>query len=264
MRPAIFLLLLVLCFSTFSCTENAPTAPTETSAPTPQVDTPQEKVAAPAPLPKVQRAESGKLNPVDEGQLSPDFFRFRQELLAAVGRKDVRFIKQAISPQIKVDFGGEDGAEAFVKTWQLDTAPEASPLWQNLGKVLSLGGLFDRHNKDAFSAPYLATTWPDFIEPYDYVAITGEQVRVRQKPSTSAKAIAALNYDIVKRASSVEETKFEKIAGENWPWVKIVLPGKEQQQGYVYGKYVHGPVDFRAYFERENGRWRMTSFLAGD
>lgn len=268
MRTDTFLPLLMLCFLIFSCTENSPSTTAETPAPesSPKVAPPktnQEKVVSPAvALPRSQRQESGKLHPVDEGQLSPDFLRFRQELLAALDRQDVQFIQQAIAPRIQIGFGADNGAAEFVKHWKLDTAPKQSELWQILRKVLLLGGTFDRRNKDAFSAPYLSATWPEKIEPFDYVVITGEDVRVRREPGTSGVAIAALSYDIVKLAAPHQAEKSEQINGETWPWIKIFLP--DNSQGYVYGKYVHGPVDYRAYFERKNGRWQITSFLAGD
>jgi hypothetical protein len=35
-------------------------------------------------------------------------------------------------------------------------------------------------------------------------------------------------------------------------------------QGFVALQYIRSPVDYRAYFQKSGGRWRMTLFIAGD
>ena len=69
-----------------SCTENPSSTSPDTGQSSPPVEeaisdqqTPSAEVFA-VDLPTTQRQESGKLHPVDEGQLSPDFVRFRREL----------------------------------------------------------------------------------------------------------------------------------------------------------------------------------------
>ena len=215
------------------------------------------------PLPKSQRLESGKLLPLDEGQLSPDFLRFRKELLTAIERKDLSFIHQIIVDNIQIGFDDDNNRAAFLKMWDLEGNREKSEFWQQLKKVLLLGGTFDRQQENGFIAPYLSATWPEGLEPFDYVVITGEEVRVRNRPDLASEAIAALSYDVVALAPTTEAAPTTEIDGETWPWIKIILPNNTQK-GYVYGKYVHGPVGYRAYFERQDGKWKMRSFLAGD
>ena len=211
-------------------------------------------------LPKTQKAQSGKLYPVDEGQLSPDFQRFRKELLEAIARKDARFIEQMITEDIKVSFGGDLGKAAFAEKWKLD-APD-SPFWQTCRKILQLGGTFDRHNENGFMVPYLAGTWPDLEQPSAYAVVTGKEVKLRKTPSWDGAIVGTLDYDIVRLGPKTGESQFSILEGEKWPWVKIEMPDKSGM-AYVYGKYIHSPVDYWAYFERVKGQWKMPYFLAG-
>ncbi len=34
--------------------------------------------------------------------------------------------------------------------------------------------------------------------------------------------------------------------------------------GYISSRYVRSPIDYRAYFSKEGGRWQMMMLLAGD
>lgn len=34
--------------------------------------------------------------------------------------------------------------------------------------------------------------------------------------------------------------------------------------GYVSGKYVRSPIDYRAFFQQVDGKWQLTAFVAGD
>ena len=45
-------------------------------------------------------------------------------------------------------------------------------------------------------------------------------------------------------------------------WYKIeTLGGKK---GFVSAEFVRSPIDYRACFEKKNGKWKMTAFVAGD
>ena len=248
----ILLLVLVLSCQNESSTANQSATPSDVV----------EKKTPDSLLPSKQKLQSGKLNPVDEGQLSPDFHQFRQQLLAAIDRKDVGFIRQIVAKDIKIGFGGEDGVENFLKMWSLDQNPQASDLWQVLRKILLLGGTFDRNNKNVFLVPYLTATWPDELDAFEYVVITGEGVRARETPGMSGKVLTKLSYDIVRLGEYEAERDTTEIDGEYWPWIKIWLPDK--RPAYVYGKFLHSPIDYRAAFERRKGKWQMIYLVAGD
>ncbi|WP_298609446.1 hypothetical protein [uncultured Thiothrix sp.] len=49
---------------------------------------------------------------------------------------------------------------------------------------------------------------------------------------------------------------------ENEQWVTVKLDNGKK--GYVASQYIRSSFDYRAFFEKSNGRWQMTVFIAGD
>lgn len=215
-------------------------------------------------LPLKQIREAGKLYPVDEAPGDTTFFVFREGLINAVQRKELFYLMDVIHPEIKVDFGGGSGVADFVSAWGLDSPEKAekSGVWDILESILVNGGVFEDGGK-MFLAPYVYAIWPGNRDAFEYVAIMGSMVRVRNAPNLQSQTLTMISYDLVKRleTTSIEET----IGGETHPWEKIQLPDEEGKEGYVYGKYIASSIDYRAGFERQaNGKWLMTFLVAGD
>ena len=211
-------------------------------------------------LPTYQVKEEGKLYPVDEALLDTAFFVFREQLKLTVAEKDVFGLLDVTAKDIKVSFGAENGFDDFVSIWGLDSKqPDTLPIWPLLGRLLEEGGTFS-DNRTVFTAPYYFSTWPGQYEPFDYGAIAGAGVRLREQPSLNSRILKTISYDIV---TILEEDKVEEIGGEAYPWMRVEL--LSGTQGYVFGKFLGNPVGYRVGFEKkEGGRWRMSSLLAGD
>jgi hypothetical protein len=189
------------------------------------------------------------LLPVDEAGMQPEFSSFRARLMAAIEARDASAVLAIVHPGIRNSFGGDEGIEHFKATWKLESSN--SPLWNELGAVLRLGGTFDPEGR--FIAPYVFSCWPANVHPFENVALVGTNVRVRQGPGSHRATIGSLSYAVLTKAA-------EKAEHEGW--IAVRLPdGKE---GYVSSRYARGPVDFRAVFERIDNRWQLISFLAGD
>lgn len=45
-----------------------------------------------------------------------------------------------------------------------------------------------------------------------------------------------------------------------WTWVKL----RDGRTGYISAPYAWSPVDYRAFFEQTDGRWRLAAFVTGD
>lgn len=189
------------------------------------------------------------LRPVDEAATRPDFFSFRAQLLADVARRDVQALLAVVRKDIKNSFGGNDGIDEFKTLWEIDQAD--SKVWEILATVLGLGGSFTADNQ--FSAPYVFSRWPQGVHAYDYVAIIGTDVRARAAPEASSDVLARLSYDIVEQVDST-------LASDDWAAIR--LPGG--RLGYVAKRYVRSPIDYRAIFEKSDGRWQMSILIAGD
>ncbi|CAN5866353.1 hypothetical protein BH11VER1_BH11VER1_27010 [soil metagenome] len=190
-----------------------------------------------------------ELKPVDQASVQPDFFTFRARLQTTLARRDKEAVLAVVHKDIKNSFGGDDGVDGFKKTWNLDK-PDSS-LWETLATVLALGGTFDTIG--SFTAPYVFTNWPESVDSFDHMVVTGSGVRVRSEPNNTAPSLATLSFAIVECLPDNDPTK---------PWVSIRLPGGKT--GYIDRRYVRSPIDYRASFAKIDGRWQMTVLLAGD
>jgi len=203
-----------------------------------------------------QQAHSqvAKLYPVDEASRDPSFSIFRARLLEAIRQRDTVFILSVLSPAITNSFGGNGGIAEFKETWKLER-PD-SELWKTLTSVLALGGSFEGNG--VFMAPYTYSKFPEKFDAFEYGVVIGGNVRVRQQPSQESLMISLLSYDIVR----VIEWKPKEKSGNRQIWVAVALANG--LQGYIADEYIRSPIDYRAIFEKKNGRWVMKALVAGD
>ncbi|MBA2378678.1 MAG: SH3 domain-containing protein [Blastocatellia bacterium] len=207
-------------------------------------------------------AQERYVKPVDEAAKDASFAAFRQKTIAAAEKRDVRYIISILDPDIKISFGIEQGAKEFVNTWRLND--KDSPFWDEFLRVIKNGGAFagDGKARDFFTAPYTFSSWPEDIDGFEYHAIFGRNVNLRERASTDSKVVTQLSYNIVKvdRDRSVRKAGDPDDVSFDWMYVET-LGGKK---GFVKAEYVRSHVDYRAGFNKTNGVWRMTLFLAGD
>jgi len=188
------------------------------------------------------------LRPVDEAPQNPDFLAFRTRLKEIVSKHDTKALLEVLHPDIRASFGSDHGIPAFVAMWTLNEA--SSELWKELGTVINLGGTFS--GPSMFTAPYIFSNWPNDVDSFDFMAITGTNVRIRTQPSAEAPVLATVSYAIL-------ENDLEAKPVEGWTAVKF-----QSKRGYVSSQFIRSPIDYRARFEYQDGRWRMVFFLAGD
>ena len=191
-------------------------------------------------------AQERRCGPVDEAARQPDFFTFRAQLQAAVARRDVNAVLAAIDPHIRIGFGDKNGIDAFTRRWRVHE-PD-SQLWAELGAVLALGGSFNQSG--AFVAPYVYSSCK--ADAFKDVVVVGGNVRVRETAASDAPVIATLSFTVVTLAS----------APKSGDWTRITLA--DGRQGFIASRLVRSPIDYRAFFTRVDGGWRMTLFLSGD
>lgn len=196
---------------------------------------------------------------VDEAEKDKSFSVFRQKLLDAVKKRDAKFVLSILDPKIEISFGGDAGIEDFKKSWKINN--RQSPFWDEMQTVLTNGGAFMDKSKRTFGAPYLYTQpFPQELDIFEYAAIFGENVNLRQQPNANSAIVAALSYNIVK--PDFDRSVKDKSKDGEYLWVKVeTLGGKK---GFVAGQFVRSPIDYRAVFEKKNGKWKMTAFIAGD
>lgn len=194
------------------------------------------------------RCPGTPLLPVDEAAADQNFGAFRTQLLQAVDRKDKAFILSIVSANILNSFGGDGGIAEFEQDWRLDQ--EDSLFWKEFGTVLRMGGGFE--GPDSFTAPYVSSHWPQHLDAFQNVAITGRDVSVRAAPSAEAAVIDTASHQTVPTVGSYRTDD----------WVYIGLD--DGRAGYVHKSSVRSAIDYRARFSRRDGRWWLDVFVAGD
>lgn len=188
-----------------------------------------------------------RLPPVDESASDPSFLAFKVRLLAALQRKDVPALLRAVDPKVRTSFGEGDGIPTFRKHWKLDR-PAQSKVWSELAAVLRLGVTRD---ETEFIAPYVFTKFPQTVDAYSHAAVVRPAAVLRKSPSVSAPKVATLDYSIVVLLG-------QPVKG--WREVRTA----EGTTGWLPEGDLRSPLDYRAFFEKRGGAWKLTAFVSGD
>ena len=200
-------------------------------------------------------AQVAKLYPVDEAARDPSFFAFRARLLQALQERDTAFVYAMLHPRIRNSFGGNGGIAEFREKWK-PGAPD-SELWGVLTTVLALGGTMDEDGR--FTAPYVFSRFPDELDTFESAAVVGEGVRVRARPDTRSEVLATLSFDVVALGHECGASAGSDRRG-GWTGVRLA----DGACGFIAERYVRSPIDYRAIFQKVDGRWRMMLLIAGD
>lgn len=204
-------------------------------------------------------AQERFVRPVDEAAKDADFLAFRTKLIEAVKKRDAKYVLSIVDKNIKNSFGGNDGIKEFKEWWKLESPK--SEFWNEFLTVITNGGKFftgEAVKNKLFTAPYTFDAFPEDLDAFTHSVIFGNNVNLRAKPETNAPVVGKLSYNIVETIRSIED----KNNAEKADWYEVkTLGGKK---GFVKAEFVRSPIDYRAGFEKINGKWKMTFFLAGD
>lgn len=176
------------------------------------------------------------------------FVGYRRHLIEAVEGKDVAALQSLVAPNVMVSFGGDEGWDRFVRKWGLDR-PHGSKVWQELRQLLALGC------SDSNGIKFMPMNFADFgegdpsIPPYWAV---NAGTAFSSQPSDTAPVEMPLDHHLL--------YELEDGAPEGWLHARL----SNGKAGYVRRSAVRSAIDYRATFEFRDGKWLMTSFLAGD
>jgi hypothetical protein len=195
--------------------------------------------------------------------------QFINDLKDAIKNKDKDFIINHLSPQVMNSFGGEGGIDEFKSYWCWSC--QSTSLWIVLDKILKLGGKSFTHGK-VYSMPYVYSEWPgdELFDVFDYMAITGKDIEIRDKPNYSgSNVVGRLTFDIVKvnwdkSYPSFTEPKLSnvKYIGEKeWYYIESI-DGK--LSGFVNYDNIWSPIGYRIGFEYDNNKWLISFLVSGD
>jgi hypothetical protein len=244
------LLMSLLTLSLASCRNASPESQAVTTAEAEPATTAVSTTTATATTaPAAPKVTGPKLLPVDEAASDPSLVAFRDELLAAVRRRDADAVVALADPKIRTSFGGGGGAADF------KPALGQPGVWEDFELLLTQGGKFVGEGPErSFWAPYVYSAWPEEKDAFQFLAITGENVPLHQSDDASSPVIATLSYDIVEREGQPRRD------GGAWQHIKTA----DGHTGWVEMRSVRSPIGYRAGFLKSDGKWRMNALVAGD
>lgn len=200
-------------------------------------------------LPTLALAAPNSFPPTDNAAADPSFLAFRDDLIRIVKEQDTKALLKIVHPNIEFSFGDDPGADGFAREWKLNRGNESS-IWKEILAVLELGGNFNAAGE--FVAPYIFANWPANRDGFDYQAVIVPETDVRATASARGKSVAKVGYEIL------------KLRNVNSPegWLPVIAPNGKR--GFLPSGALRSPIDYRAFFKKEEGEWKMTAFIAGD
>lgn len=196
---------------------------------------------------------------------------FLIQLQKNVQQKNTVAMYTMLSPDIKNDFGDSYiGIKGFKEKWQFNKSN--SKFWYYMDRILAMPGCYTSsfsNDETNYSFPYVFCFQPEKNEDvFEMALITTKDVALKQNPSITSKTLLKLNYNIVsyvsKKGSGAIITKGKnKVNDPEW-YLITVQNGKKKIKGWVNYKYIYSPVGYRLILGKENNKWLIQAFIAGD
>ena len=188
----------------------------------------------------------GTVERADDGALDASFATFRDSLRAVTAA-----LLAVVAPDARLSFGDAPGGPDGLRQMWLGAAPppdaHGATLWTVLGGLLDGGGVDE---DGAVTVPAAAALWPDTLDAFSHVAVTGERVPARASP-TDTTVVAYLRRVYLPVTAPA--------ADGLWP---VRLP--DGRGAVVATTDATSPVGYRATFWDDGDGWRLRSFLHGD
>ncbi len=198
------------------------------------------------------QAEPARARPLDKCRNDAAFVEYRERLLHAVASKNVGELRPLLASNIQYSFGHEGGWPGFVREWKLDS-PADSALWSELAEVLHLGCEQYDGSRIAPGNFNELSSYGLGLPPFFAVE---KGAALRSRPDDAASLVLALdNHVLVEILDDASGA-----IPEGWLHARLT----DGRSGYVLLSAVRNVIDYRARFEKRDGKWIMTSFIAGD
>ncbi len=188
----------------------------------------------------------GRFAPRDECRDIEGASDFRMRLTEAVRLRDADAVAALAADDVHLDFGGGAGS-AELKSRLNDPERE---LWPALDQLLTLGCA--ANEEGGVTIPWFFAQDLGGTDPYGSLLVMGEDVPVLTEPRASAERLDTVSWDLVEAAAYDPDAPFQEI--------KVADGGS----GFIASDKLRSVIDYRLIASSRNGRWRITSFIAGD
>jgi hypothetical protein len=207
------------------------------------VETAEELVTAspsPAPLAK------GRFAPRDTCAEVEGANAFRAQLARAVAERDANLLADMAASDIKLDFGGGTGPAELTER----LGDESWKLWSELDQLMDMGCA--ANGQGGITIPWFFEQDLGRIDPAYGMLVIGEDVPVKESPGGEGRNLAAISWDLVRIASLQPEEAYQRVE---------LADGTA---GFIETAKLRSVIDYRLIASSRNGRWRITSLVAGD
>ncbi|HYD25760.1 MAG TPA: hypothetical protein VEB68_13290 [Croceibacterium sp.] len=195
--------------------------------------------AEPAPLAK------GRYAPQDTCAEVEGADAFRRQLAAAIEARDADALAALAASDVKLDFGGGAGAAELRK--RLDD--KSWDLWPELDELMRLG--CSANDQGGITIPWFFDQ--DLgTDPFSGMLVTGEDVPVLAEPDAASRPLATVSWDVVEIAALDPESEFQRVELG------------DKTVGFIATAKLRSLLDYRLIASSRNGKWSVTSFIAGD
>ena len=192
------------------------------------------------------RAATGEWAPRNECGAIEGAYDFRIALADAVVARDEDALVALFDPDVLLDFGGGSGTTTLRE--RLIDPPYN--LWLELDEILPLGCA--PMDGGGFTLPWLWGNVSDVDDPFTAMFVIGGDVPAFEKADEESAKLGNLSWDMV-----------EMVDWSDGEFSHIKL--SDGREAYVANHALRSAVDYRLLAERgENGKFRITTFVAGD
>lgn len=208
-------------------------------------------------------AQRQSFPPVDEAAQDPSLTAFRAELLDRIRARDTEFVIAAACPDIYLSHGGNGGPDELRENLTLppetlgeEFRHEADALreafWSALLDTLSQPGYFD--DQGEFWMPHQwQITLPAALDPFSAYFVTGQNVSLRQAPSTGGAILDLISHEVVIIPDYQPENDYQR--------VRLT----DGTTGYLHSDFLWSMVGYRAALVKSvAGNWQLCTFVTGD
>ena len=171
---------------------------------------------------------------------------FRTRLAAAIRARDVDGVVGLAADDVKLDFGGGGGSAELRKR----LGDPSLGLWDELDALMALG--CSANDQGGITIPWFFDQDLGTADPYFAMLVTGEDVPLLERPDPASKPVAAISWDLVEIATLNPESAYQRVEFGD---------GKV---GFIATDKLRSLIDYRLTASSRNGRWHVTSFVAGD
>jgi hypothetical protein len=197
--------------------------------------------SAPASRPKGEFAPRDECGDVEGAEA------FRAQLADAVKARDAHRLLALAAPEVKLDFGGGSGSGEL----RSRLADPAQDLWSELEALMTLGCATNREG--GITLPWYFEQDLGARDPMMSMIVLGEDVPAYATADPAAKPAGALSWAGV-----------ELVGGRMPDRARQEIRTAEGKKWFIATDKLRSVIDYRLSAVSRDGKWRITSLIAGD